>query len=266
MSSELLRLCEYLKKISDNNRLCIAFSGGVDSSVLVCAAASCSIDVLAITFDSLLIDNSIEVISAKKAAESINNIRHEILSADVLSDKRISSNSHERCYYCKHILFSRLSEYAENEGYYVICDGTNTDDTKEYRPGLKALKECGIISPFAVLSLTKKDIRKIASEIIPAVSDKPSSPCLLTRFPYDTDVSREMLKTVYEAEKVLKSYGFESCRYRMYKDINKIELKTDDIEKFKALYDEISESLINAGTDNFVLDEKGLRSGTMDGK
>lgn len=261
-SEKLIRLEESLMKIAPDKKFALAFSGGVDSSILLCAAKRMDMDVFAVIFDTKLTEGSTTVLKAQTFAESLS-VPFESLRVDTLSIPEIRSNDKERCYFCKKEMFSRLKKLAQIRGYGVICDGTNADDLLEYRPGLRAKEECGVFSPVAESGLTKKDIREIGNELSLEIAKDPSSPCLLTRFPYGTYVTEEMLYSVELGEALLKQRGYEDTRLRLHGDIARIELPKG-ADAGAVPVDELQKILDAIGVKYITLDLLGLRSGSMD--
>ena len=143
-----------------------------------------------------------------------------------------------------------------------MLDGTNFDDLKVYRPGLKALKELGIISPFAEFEITKQEIREYAKLCGLEIYDKPSAPCLATRFPYGEKLTCGRIKMAEEGERIIKNYGFQNCRLRLHCDIARIEI--DDFANFLESKNSIVNDLKEIGFKYITLDLEGLRSGSMD--
>ncbi len=238
-SSNLIRLESTIKDIAKDGKMALAYSGGVDSSILLAVARGAGIDVLPLTFD----------ISKAREIPQVRN------------------NAKDRCYHCKKLMMSTFRKEAGEKGYEVLCDGTNTDDRKQYRPGLKALEEEGVRSPIAEAGLTKEQLREIGRELGLPVADKPSSPCLLTRFPYYTYVSEDMITAVGKAEDIVKEAGFPACRVRVFKDTSKIEVPLDVVLLIKGesdLLNKVLDVLKPIGVSEVIVDEKGLRSGTMD--
>ncbi len=239
MSDNLTKLIATLTSVAQDGKLAIAYSGGVDSTILKEVALLAGLDVLPLTFD---LDKSMEI-------------------------EEVRSNDRERCYYCKSLMMRSLKAEAISRGYNVLCDGTNADDLGEYRPGLRALKENGVISPIALTGLTKAELRSIGRELSLDAADKPSSPCLLTRFPYDTPVSKEMLSAVAAAEDMVKSAGTDNCRVRIFGNLSLIELPKDILGSYNfsdSLKSDLLSILSPIGVSNIEIDPKGLRSGTMD--
>ena len=239
MSDNLTKLIATLTSVAQDGKLAIAYSGGVDSTILKEVALLAGLDVLPLTFD---LDKSMEI-------------------------EEVRNNDRERCYYCKSLMMQSLKDEAISRGYNVLCDGTNADDLGEYRPGLRALKENGVISPIALTGLTKAELRSIGRELSLDAADKPSSPCLLTRFPYDTPVSKEMLSAVAAAEDMVKSAGTDNCRVRIFGNLSLIELPKDILSSYNfsdSLKNDLLSILSPIGVSNIEIDPKGLRSGTMD--
>lgn len=263
MSDNLKKLITELKKIAIDNKLCIAFSNGVDSTVLLKVAKIAGFDVLAITVNTQLTANKSDVEKAKTTAESMNAV-YKTIDIDMLNDERISSNNELRCYYCKDKMFSKIKETAYENGFLAVCDGTNFDDLKEYRPGLKAKSENKIHSPLAQCNLSKNDVRNIAKELSLSVATKPSSPCILTRFPYNTRITNDLISKTQGGENILKSYGFEDCRLRIHSDIARIEIPKSEFENFFKYKDEITNKIKKLGFLYITLDLEGLKTGSMD--
>lgn len=240
--------------------ICIAFSGGVDSSLLLYLCKDFSPK--AVTFNSIFHTNE-EIKETEDFCQKYN-INQKIIEVFPLNDEIISNNPKERCYYCKKNFFSRLKDYANQNNIKYIFDGTNFDDTKTYRPGLKALEELGIISPFAKHKITKAEIRQYAMENNLSIYNKPSIPCLATRFPYNTKLTAEKIEIVKQGEKILKAYGFNPLRLRLHDNIARIEIEKDRFNDFLNKKEELIKELKNIGITYITLDLEGIRSGSMD--
>ena len=259
---KLEALKKELAPSAGNQKLCIAFSGGVDSALLVKLACDAGIEVYAVTFDSVLqpIGNG-----AQAAAQARSyGARHEILWTDLLVDPKIRENSRERCYYCKYALFSALWDYAKKQGIHRVADGTNRDDFKEYRPGLRALKELSVESPLAKLGISKAMVREMAAGIGLDAAKRPSSPCLATRFPYGISLTEEALQRCGNGEKVLHEMGFPVVRLRVHGDLARIEVPKTDFLKAVRAAEEINGALQQFGYQYITLDLEGYRSGCFD--
>lgn len=179
-----------------------------------------------------------------------------------LENQIIKNNPKDSCYHCKKLFFSQLKSFA---GEKIVIDGTNADDIKSYRPGIKALKELKILSPFVEFEITKKEIREFAKISGIKIYDKPSTPCMATRFPYGTELNETLLSTAKKGEEIIKSYGLENCRFRIYKDIARIEVTLNKMEKvLKYRSDIINDLKKETSLKYFTLDLEGLRKGSMD--
>lgn len=225
------KLDELIRWIEDEERVVVAFSGGIDSAVLA-FAAHCALgkNMIAVTGDS----DSLPSRDRKFAIDfsAAHSIPHLFIETVEFSDERYRLNPKERCYYCKLALFSKLSDYARRAGYKSILDGTNASDLMDYRPGYKVITELEIVkAPFVELEITKKEIREIAAEMGLSIKDKPSSACLASRIPWGIRIEPSDLKTVDAAENALRDMGFTQVRVRHHGEIARIQL----IEKEFAL-------------------------------
>ncbi len=236
------RIKKYMEKF-EGEKVAVAYSGGVDSSLIAYAARDIAD---AVTIESDFIPRSV-IDDAKKFAEKFG-IRHKILKVNILEDE-LKSNPPDRCYICK----KRIIQEIKNLGYDIILDGTNADDLHEERPGLKAKKEEGVISPLADLGLGKKEIRSIMADIDEKVARKPSYSCLATRIPFNSEVTPKRLERIQKAEELIKSMGLSSIRVRDHFPAARIEVPRDEFDKVSNLGDLISK-----------LKHLGYKSVTMD--
>jgi pyridinium-3,5-biscarboxylic acid mononucleotide sulfurtransferase len=249
--------------LKDLDSFVIAFSGGVDSSFLTYAARSAgNLKMEAVTLRTPYIPTR-EINEAIEFAKS-HGVKHKIL--DLSFPEIVRHNPVERCYLCKKILFNKIAEYASENGYRYILDGTNADDIRTERPGLKALHELSVISPLATAGITKKEIREFLMKEGLEIWDKPAMACLLTRIPYDTEVSEGMLRMIESAEDYLFEKGYPGTRVRVHNDIARIECMPGYLEKI--IHDPqrklIVDNLKNLGFRYISLDLEGYRSGSMD--
>ena len=244
----------------------VAYSGGVDSSLLLkelCdAARQAGTKVYAVTISSMLNPVS-EIGECKTTAEKFGAV-HKVLEINSLEEAGISDNPKNRCYLCKKYMFSKLAELASVAGAKKIADGTNFDDLHTYRPGLKALEEIGVVSPIAESGLTKAEVRTLASRYGIFSADKPSAPCMATRFPYGTRLTEKEIRKAEAAEEYIKSLGFYNVRVRVHGDIARIEVDSGDIQKLSELRDGVTAFLKNLGYGYVTLDLCGFVSGSMD--
>ncbi len=262
--------------------ICLAFSGGVDSSLLLKAAADAAAHtgsrVYAVTFDSRL-HPSCDLEIARRVAGELGGI-HEVITVDELEQEAIKNNPVNRCYLCKRHLFLKLTELAETRGIRHILDGTNEDDMHVYRPGfrdgihayrphwcrpgIRALKELGILSPLAELHITKAQVKAMASEYGISVASRPSTPCMATRLPYGALLDYEVLERIGEGESYVRTIIPGNVRLRLHGDIVRLELDTEAFGVFMERREEIVSRLKEMGFVYITLDAEGFRSGSMD--
>lgn len=244
----------------------VAFSGGVDSALLLKMTKDASKknnrQVYALTMQTMLHPTA-EMEHTIHTAEEIG-VKHQIISVDELLEAEMEHNPVDRCYRCKKLLFSRMKETAAEFGVTTILDGTNADDLKVYRPGLQAIRELGIQSPFAQAEITKEQIRMWAKEYGLSVSDRPAMPCLATRFPYGAELSYEKMHTVAKGEAYLHKLGFYNVRLRVYDDLLRIEVDSKELEQLLEKKREVVEKMKSLGYHYITLDLEGFRSGSMD--
>jgi len=259
-NNKLKKLIEILK---DMESAVLAYSGGVDSTFLLKGMQLSGIRAIAVTAVSEIMPRR-EVLSAKKMAKEIG-IKHMIIETHELSNKKFVSNTPERCFVCKDIRFKKLKEIAMSEGYRFVLDGGNSNDLDDYRPGKKAAEKYGVRSPLIEAIFSKKEIREFSQTLGLSTWDKPSSPCLSSRFPYGRRITKEALTRVEKAEDFLRSFGFHEIRVRDHGSIARIEVEEDKIgllltpERRKI----ISEKLKSLGYEFISLDLDGYKSGSM---
>lgn len=257
-----------LEKIDDlsNENIVLAFSGGVDSSLLlkICcdSAKKSGKKVYAITVHTELHPMKDIEIATKVAKEA--GAEHMIVRIDELQDAGIRYNPTDRCYRCKKSLFSRLKEKAGELGAKIIVEGTNEDDLHVYRPGIRALQELEILSPLAECGFTKREVRKLAEEYGVSVANRPSTPCMATRFPYGAKLDYGKMRCVEEGEEWLKTLGFYNVRIRVHGDIARIEVDEKDMHLLLKNKTEVIEKLKTLGYSYITIDLEGFRSGSMD--
>jgi uncharacterized protein len=246
--------------------IAIAFSGGVDSSLLLKIACEASKNsdhkVLAVTFETKLHPHG-DLEEARALALSMGAI-HKTIVVDEFADPEIMNNPVDRCYRCKNLLFQTLISYANSEGYHYLVDGSNYDDLSAYRPGMKALKELEIHSPLLELQIIKQQIRSLAATLGIASSDKPSAPCLATRLPYGTRFDFALLERIDQGEQFIKTLGFYNVRLRLHQDILRIEVDSKDLARFVEKKNLIIQKLKELDFLYITLDMEGFRSGSMD--
>lgn len=243
--------------------LAVAFSGGVDSTYLLHEAVKAGKEkVTALIMKTPSVPER-ELDEAVAFCKS-RGISFFVLPADPFSAAGFRENGRDRCYICKHFLFSALLEKAKEEGIPFVADGTNADDRKEFRPGLRALKELDIRSPLAEAGLTKKEIRELSEKEGLPTWNKPSFSCLATRFPYGEELTVEKLRRTEAAENLLAELGFTQRRVRVHGNLARIEVLPAEIPRLLERRDMISSRLEELGFLYTTVDLKGFRSGSMD--
>jgi len=265
MENKLNELRRMLEPLSADG-VCAAFSGGVDSALLLTVLSELHarkpFPLLAVVF-STAFHTAEETASAMKQAEDLG-VPAELVKRDVLSDPVLRDNPKDRCYHCKRSLFSEMKRIAAAHGIRNLVDGTNADDTQVYRPGRKALEELGVLSPLALCGFTKDEIRAAARALLVPVADKPSTPCLATRFPYATRMTDKALRKVERGEAVLREFGLNVVRLRVHGDVARIETDQDGFGRISDRRFEVAFALRQAGFPYAALDLEGFRSGSMD--
>lgn len=258
---------EALKEyISSLGSAAIAFSGGVDSTLLLKAAydALGGDKVLAVTINSTFIPAR-ELDESKSFCES-NNIPHTVIHVDELSIPGVKENPPNRCYLCKKALFTKILEVARANNLAYVLEGSNLDDLGDYRPGLQAIDELGIKSPLRAVGLTKAEIRRLSRELGLKTWDKPSFACLASRFVYGEVLTEEKLRMVERSEQVLLDLGFRQFRVRIHgEDLARIELLPEDFARIlqSDTRTKIYDALKSLGFVYIALDLKGYRTGSM---
>ena len=255
-----------LDKLKENLRglgsVAVAFSGGVDSTFLLKVAQEVLEDkVLALTAASKFVPRREINETIKFCAE--NKIRQIIFEADVLNIEGVKENPENRCYLCKRELFKNFLRLAEENKIPAVVEGSNMDDTSDYRPGMKALAELQIKSPLIAAELYKAEIRELSKEFNLPTWKKPSMACLASRFVYGEILTEQKLATVDAAEQFLIDAGFNQMRVRVHGKIARIEILPEDFPKLLKMREEISARLKNLGFDYVTLDLQGFRSGSM---
>ena len=193
----------------------------------------------------------------------IFDVPHLTIKTEELKNPLFFRNSPERCYYCKRGLFAKLIKVAKKENLPFVLDGTNSDDDKNFRPGMRAAKEFKIKSPLKEVKLTKKEIRKLSKNLNLPTWNKPSLACLATRFPYGRKITRKDLAKIFQAEKFLSDLGIQQVRVRHHHPIARIEVLEKDIPKIIRARNKIISQFKNLGYNYITLDLEGYRSGSM---
>ena len=225
----------------EHPKAAIAFSGGVDSAWLLCAALKYGADV-----KPYCVVSAFQPAFERKDAEEIcRTLGAELtfLELDVLSQPAVAENPADRCYHCKTAIFTALRSRAEADGYSILLDGTNASDREDDRPGMKALRELGVLSPLRLCGLTKDEIRRLSREAGLPTWNKPAYACLATRVPTGERITQEKLNRVEGAEGALMSLGFRDLRVRLWHDAARLQLPKAQMGEAAARAEELREAL-----------------------
>lgn len=256
------KLSSLLRHLKDRGPLAVAFSGGVDSTFLLFAAKEAlGAGVLAITLDA-------PYVARRELAESMDlarryRIEQRIVRLPLPAD--VSENPPDRCYLCKRRVFNEISRVASDSGFPLVADGSNADDPADHRPGMRALRELGILSPLMECGLSKGDIRALSRSLGLPTWDKPAYACLLTRLPHNTPVTSEVLATIDQSEQYLLEQGFTSVRVRSHGNLARIEVPRSQRRRIfdEALMDSVAERLKTLGYRYVSFDLEGYRTGSL---
>ena len=256
---------DQLKDILQNlGSVAIAFSGGTDSALLLSVACSVLGErAVAITIRSSTFPER-EFIESVSLAQQIGT-RQIVIDTNELEIEGFAQNPPDRCYYCKKELFSKIKYAAEELGIFNVADGSNLDDLNDYRPGMRALKELGTISPLKMAGMTKADIRSLSREMGLPTWNKPAFACLASRFPYGQPITKEKLFRVERAEQFLLNRGFTQLRVRCHDNVARIEVLPEDRARFldDVFAKEVYDAFQSYGFAYVSLDLLGYRMGSM---
>ena len=261
LQEKLTRLEEYIRGLGS---LAVGFSGGVDSSLLLVVAANVLGDkAMAITG----VDASIPERELKEAKEFCKEreIRHIICKVNPMKEESYRHNSPDRCYFCKHGIFTEITKIAAENGIEYVAEGSNMDDLGDYRPGLKAVEELSVKSPLREAGLTKQDIREISKALGLPTWSKPAYACLASRFVYGEEITEEKLRMLDQAEQFLIEQGFLEERVRIHGNIARIEVPAKDIERLASeeIREAVYEKFKALGFMFVTIDMKGYKMGSM---
>jgi len=241
----------------------VAFSGGIDSTLVLFLARKfqgrqAAIGV--ISNSESLKNKDFEL--AKDFCKTFD-IQLEIIKTLELGDERYSKNPENRCYFCKEHLFHDLQTIKDKYPEFDVLSGTNYDDLGDYRPGLQAAAKYKVLSPMVDCELTKDELREIARHFNLPNWDKPASPCLSSRIPYNHEITKEKLEQVEAAENILNEFGFRDVRVRHYETYGQIEVQKEELEKLFRVEDEVIQKIKDIGFNRLVIDREGLVSGKL---
>lgn len=264
MSNSISNKLTRLKKILSGIGPClIAYSGGVDSSLLLKLAKQVlGNKVLAVIATSEIYPHQ-ELIQAKNMAKLLG-VRYIVIRTKEYHDPEFKKNPFNRCFYCKKELFTELKKIAERDKIEYILDGSNIDDDYDFRPGESAKKIFKVRSPLKEAGLQKKDIRYLSKRFKLSTWNKPSLPCLATRIPYGTAITKTKLKNINKAEELIRSFGIRQVRLRDQGNLVRIEVEKKDIPVLIKKYNRsLNNCLKKIGYSFITLDLEGYRSGSM---
>ena len=241
----------------------VAFSGGVDSSLALAVAARAlpRESVLAVTSNNETYLQS-ELEGAEAFARSLG-VEHLVVNTRELDNPNYASNPKNRCYFCKSTLYSDLARIAGEKGYACVVDGANKDDEGDYRPGRRAAKELGVVSPLSLAGVSKAEVREIARRLGMSSWDKPALACLSSRFPYGQEITPEKLAQVARAEEFMRREGFRQVRVRHHGEIARLEVGPEELERAFSEREKITAELLDAGFLYVTLDLAGYKSGSL---
>jgi uncharacterized protein len=242
----------------------VAFSGGVDSAYLAYVVNDVlGADALCVTADSPSYPDRHRQLALQTARDL--KLRHEIVRTAEIERPEYRANPVNRCYYCKHELYTTLSRIAAARGFAAIVDGSNADDRGDYRPGRAAAREFGVRSPLDDAGLTKAEIRELARRAGLSIWDEPASACLSSRIPYHSEVTDAKLRMIEAAEAGLHELGFRVCRVRHHDQLARIEFGTDELARAiePSMRDRIVERVRAAGYQHVTVDLQGYRRGSL---
>ncbi len=252
--------------LSHRRRVAIGFSGGVDSAYLA-----------AVTIETVGCDHSLALIGRSESLAGRDEDHAEVVARAIgipalhvptgeLADPRYAANPANRCYFCKSVLWTTLAPIAQSRGFATLVDGTNADDLHDYRPGGRAAIEHGVRSPLAELGFTKAEIRERTQARGWPWWDRPASPCLASRLPYGTRVTRDRLRQVERAESALRDLGIlGNLRVRHHGDLARVELDRDAMEGWREGrgFELLANAVLAAGFARVEVDPRGFRSGSL---
>ncbi len=255
------KLSSLITRLKDTSSALLAFSGGVDSSFLLRALKISGIPFLAITGKS-------QTVPGRDLQQAVSfalheGVQHRVIMTGELQNESFISNPPDRCFFCKQDLFQRMRQIAEEGSFEAVFDGSNADDLKDFRPGRKAAQLCGVQSPLAEAGLSKDEIRQLSRKLGLNTWNRPSSPCLSSRFPYGQRITLPLLARVEKAEEFLRSIGIKIVRVRIHNDVARIEVPEHEMALLLNNRQAVADRLKTFGFNFVSLDLEGFQSGSL---
>ena len=257
-----LKVSKLKKSLQDMGSVIVAYSGGIDSTLMLQLAH----ETLGTKSIGITAFSASMPVKEKEEAENIAKLigaNFKVIISHETEDGRYLQNAPDRCFFCKSDVYDRLIDYAQNNGYQFVVDGTNADDAGDHRPGRQAASEHGVRSPLLEAGITKDEIRILAKKYGLPNWDKPAAACLASRVPYGTMITIPMLGQIEKAELVLRNMGFQQLRVRHHDQVARIEIEASEFIQIMEKREAIVKALKELGYTYVTLDLAGFRSGSM---